>query len=364
MMAGIEAQVELLRQAPRALYAQAQEQVKPGQPLRQIYLAGCGDSYYCGLATRLAFQSWTGLQVEALESLEFSRYVVDFAPPGSLLVAVSNSGRVARTVESVLKAKEHGIYSIGLSYNREGRLNQEVDAPIFYSYPDVGFGPGTLSYLASLLGLYALALHIGVLQGRLTEAQAQAWLDRIEAQADVVQTVIESSKQVLLALGKESPLEQPIFLVGGGPNYGSALFGMAKMIEAARHNSVAQELEEWAHEQYFCTGPGTLSFVWAPPGRSVDRAREQLAAIRDVGGRAVVFAAQGDQETLGLADWSVALPEIDEILTPIAYVVPIEVFAYAFASSKGLTMLGFNDPNRMAVNFRQIFGSRLQSDPS
>jgi hypothetical protein len=52
---------------------------------------------------------------------------------------------------------------------------------------------------------------------------------------------------------------------------------------------------------------------------------------------------------------------MEEELTPIAYSVPLELFAYYFASSKGLTMLGFDDSSRMEVNFRQIFGSQLEA---
>lgn len=61
-----------------------------------------------------------------------------------------------------------------------------------------------------------------------------------------------------------------------------------------------------------------------------------------------------------MADYVLPVPgSIDEALTPIAYCVPLELFAYYFASSKDLTMLGFDDSNRMEVNFRQIFGSQI-----
>lgn len=95
----------------------------------------------------------------------------------------------------------------------------------------------------------------------------------------------------------------PSFVLGAGPNYGTALFAMAKMIEAAGHNTVAQQMEGWAHEQYFCCVPGTLTIVIAPPGASVDRAREQLHAVRDMKGTSVVVCAEDDKETSALAMW-------------------------------------------------------------
>src|SRR5205085_11156106 len=125
---------------------------------------------------------------------------------------------------------------------------------------------------------------------------------------------------------KLAPVIQPngaLSVIGGGPNYGTALFGMAKFIEAAAFNAVGQELEEWAHEQYFCTGPGTHTLVVAPPGASVDRAREQLRAVRAVEGRALAICSEGDLETAAQAD--VVLPPVgvrDELLSPLLTATP------------------------------------------
>ena len=70
-----------------------------------------------------------------------------------------------------------------------------------------------------------------------------------------------------------------------------------------------------------------------------------------------------DSAAAALAD--VVLPvdgPTPEELSPLPYCVPLELFAYHFASSKDLTMLGFDDERRKAVNFRQIFGSRLTGE--
>jgi len=148
--------------------------------------------------------------------------------------------------------------------------------------------------------------------------------------------------------------------LGAGPNFGTAFFSMAKLIESGRHNGVGQELEEWAHEQYFVCGPGTYVFVLAPPGAGVDRAREQLWAVRETGAFAVAVCDSDDRETAKLAD--LTLPVFgrpSETLSPLCYCLPGELFAYYFAVAKDLKMLGFDDEHRKQVNFRQIFESRI-----
>jgi glutamine---fructose-6-phosphate transaminase (isomerizing) len=359
MLAGIAAQPAYLRGGAAAQMYAAARQLPLRRPSR-VYLVGCGDSHYCGLATRYAFERWTGIPTEALESLEFSRYALDSAPPDALVVAVSNSGRVTRTVECALFARQRGIPSLALTYVPDSRLAQTASMVLPWSYADVGFGPGTLSYLASLVGLYAVALRLGQLADRVPPARLSERLESIAALGDAIAHTIEACRPVAEELAASIDPSGALSIIGGGPNYGTALFGMAKFIEAAAFNAVGQELEEWAHEQYFCTGPGTHTLVVAAPGASVDRAREQLRAVRDVGGRSVAICDASDTETAAVAD--AVLPvsgSADELLSPIVNAVPLELLSLAFAQRLGRTMLGFDDKRRQEVNFRQIFDSAI-----
>jgi glucosamine--fructose-6-phosphate aminotransferase (isomerizing) len=362
MYRGIHAQVEWLQKGPDELYSHTRRMLTTIPP--RIYLVGCGDSHYVGLATRLAFERWTGIPTEALESLEFSRYIVDYAPPGSWVVCVSNSGRVTRTLECAVFGRKQDLYPIAITFNSDSPLAEASSITLPYRYTDVGFGPGTLSYLASLVSLYTIALRAGELSGKLDSTAIESWLSAIRQQSHVISATIAACEEPTAELGQKSEVQTPIHIIGAGPNYGTALFGMAKLIEAARISAVGQELEEWAHEQYFCTDRGTVTIVIAPPGASISRAREQLRAVRDMHGTAVAICSPDDVETLRLADYVFPVSgSMDEALTPISYCVPLELFAYHFASCKGLTMLGFDDSSRMEVNFRQIFGSEMPIMP-
>ena len=353
MLAGIRQQGEWLAHGPSELLEEARALLDGPVPAR-VYLAGCGDSHYAGLAARQAFEAWSGIPTQALPSLELSRYELDFAPAGAWAVCVSNSGKVVRTVESAERARARGLVAVGVTYDPESRLAQAADATLAYRYDDPGFGPGTISYIASLGAVYALGLRAGELAGRL---DADDQLQLLEAQAETSARTIELADPVAERLGRETSLETKIDVVGGGPSLGTALFGRAKLIEAAHALGGAHELEEWAHEEFFCTGPGTLTIVVAPPGASADRAVEQLEAAREIGATAVAVCPP-DSPAAAAAD--LVLPvagDAPEVLSPLTYCIPLELFAYHFASSKGLTMLGFDDERRKALNFRQIFGA-------
>ncbi|WP_274651382.1 SIS domain-containing protein [Paenibacillus humicola] len=359
MLKGIRAQGHFVRTQAKPILASWSSILDPRPLPGRAYLVGCGDSYFCGISSELAFKMWAGVDCRAMESLEFSRYEADWAPEGSWIVATSNSGRVARTVECVVRGKARRHLTFGVSYNTEGRLGQEADGTVFYKYEDTGFGPGTISYTASLIAQYVLAAYLAERTGK---GGTEALMRKIESFGTLMDTAVESTFDLAGRLGELATKASEVVIMGGGPNYGSALFGMAKQIESAKHNTTAQELEEWAHEQYFCTKEGTVTIVIAPPGAAADRAREQLQAVRDMGGHAAVICSEADAETQKLADTVLAMPDTapeDECLTPLLYQIPLQIFSYSFAQAVGAVMLGFDDKNRMEVNFRQIFGSNI-----
>jgi glucosamine--fructose-6-phosphate aminotransferase (isomerizing) len=270
---------------------------------------------------------------------------------------VSNSGKVTRTVEAASRARDRGLVAVGVTYDANSPLAQAAETTLAYRYDDHGFGPGTISYFASIGALYALALRAGELAGRLGTADVDERLCLIELEAEATARTVELAGPTAERLGRELSEDAKIDVVGGGPSLGTAFFGRAKLIESAHTLGGAHELEEWAHEEFFCTGPGTITIVIAPPGASDDRAVEQLEAVREIGATAIAVCA-ADAPATAAAD--LILPVAgnpSEELSPLTYCVPLELLAYHFASSKGLTMLGFDDERRKALNFRQIFGT-------
>ncbi len=354
MLAGIRGQAEWLARGPSEAIADARSALN-GPPPPCVYLVGCGDSHYCGLSARLAFETWSGAPTQALPAFEFARYVVEGAPSGAWVVCVSNSGRVARTVEAARRARERGLTAIAVTYAPDSPLAETADATLCYRYRDPGFAPGTISYIASLTVLYAVALRVAELNGSSSASEGAERLAALTAQAGVVARTLELAWRPAEELGRQTSLDVPIHFLGGGPSLGTASFGRAKLIEAARAPAGVHELEEWAHEQFFCTGPGTLTIVVAPGGVAADRAVEQVEAVREMGGTAVAVCPAG---AAAAASADRVLPVADdppEELSPLAYCVPLELFALHYARVKGLTMFGFDDERRKRVNARQIF---------
>ncbi len=167
--------------------------------------------------------------------------------------------------------------------------------------------PGTANFLGSLLGLVSIGLELGDRRGS-NVPDDTAVVDELRA---LDATVTNDGE---LALREASELQPPFFCIGSGPDLGIASFGVAKFIEAAATVGVAQDLEEWAHEQFFTTKPGTSVFLHASSAAVLDRAQRVAGSAVKVGGRLVTFSP----EPLGVAEerhW--ALRATNERLAPL-----------------------------------------------
>ena len=356
MLAGIHQQADWLARGPRELLADARVRLG-GDPPPRIYLTGCGDSHYAGLARAPG--------VRALERYPDAGAARARARP--LRARARASACVGRVRVELRQGDAHGRGGDpgARAGHRPDRrhLRQRTacsrgaaEATIAYRYEDHGFGPGTISYVASLGALYAIAIRAGELSGRLRADGVEEKLRLIEAQADATRRTIELADPIAARLGHELPAGAKIDVVGGGPSFGTAFFGRAKLIESAHSPG----------RRARARGVGARGVLLHRPGYDDDRGRAAGRLGRPRGRAAHGGAARSARPrspsptpTARLrsppTSSSPSSGDAPEELTPLTYCVPLELLAYHFASSKGLTMLGFDDERRRALNFRQIF---------
>jgi len=205
------------------------------------------------------------------------------------------------------------------------------------------------------------AIALGDKIGALSTEQVQEHLQQLRHVADSMQRTLDSADEIAKWLAPTIERGRKIIILGGGPNYATGYFAMAKMFEALREPAHFSELEEWAHEQYFITDADTDLFIIAPPGASKDRALEQMQAARDMGARVIAVAEEGDDDIAAASDVVFPIPVgLGEDLTPFVYKLPFEYLACYLADHRGAAFLGFDDAKRQQVNFRQIFNSQLK----
>jgi len=329
----IAAQRELLAAPLDALAAELDE-----REIERLLLTGCGDSAFAGQAMRLCLARHTGADVRAVHALDLCRYERYALDPRTAVVCVSYSGKVGRTIEAAARARELGALTIGLTASEATPLAAAVDRVLGLTVPTEGLSPGTSTYVAMLASLAELAVRWGgadELRAALDEAPALA--------ARTLRACAEPAR----AVGRALAGARWVCLVGGGPNEASARFGAAKLIEGAQVLGTAQNVEEWAHQEYFVTEPGMPVIVVAPDGASADRARDLLAELDGLAARAIVLGEEDGAE-LPIA---AGLPEE---LTPLLAALPLSLMAFALAELTGKRSYNFRSPEAERRHYETI----------
>ena len=263
----------------------------------------------------MAFEAIAGVTCEPLSAQRFLDYgaawMRDPPPDRTLVVATSASGGTRRVVQAIERAREHGALTIALIGTLDSAVALAADRAVVVEVPRRERSPGIRTYQASLLGMLLIAIRLG---------EADALRPELLALAEVVDATgraIEGRSREVADLVAGA---RAMMTVGSGPSYGTALFGAAKLVEAAGVLAVGQDLEEWWHLERFALPADMPLFVIAPPGRSHWRAGDLAATARGLGRRVIAVTHSDDTDVTRHAN--AVLPvhgEVREELSPLVY---------------------------------------------
>jgi glutamine---fructose-6-phosphate transaminase (isomerizing) len=304
--------------------------------LKRIYITGCGDSHHASLSTQLAFSTLTGLPTAVATALDFARYQAGFLPQSgpntNLVIGISVSGSVARTYEALRMARESGATTLALTATPGSRVAEAGE--VLFQVPDLPFdmpegevSPGARSFFINQVALLLMAIRIGEVRGTLTTPQANDYRKALLKVADVIEDVIEKNDSTIKQLVKDWQDASEFVFVGGGPNFGIALFSAAKILEASGDPALGQDTEEWAHLQYFAKDPSTPTICITAADRDLSRMDEVVVAAKQLGRRVAVICPETAVEIIEKADIAFTFTPVAEMFSALVTQIPGELFA-------------------------------------
>jgi glutamine---fructose-6-phosphate transaminase (isomerizing) len=294
----------------------------------RVLLTGCGDSYYAGLACELGMETWTGLPVDVHPSLQGGRYAIPSMRPPAVVFSVSHSGRVSRTIETVALARAQGLDTVAVSGNPGSPITHEAGWVLAHKLQTGGQTPGVRSYTQAQLFLMLAAIYIGECREVLDRNQAVALKEALRGTADILEASLDETNRLARTLAEQWRDMGQFLIIGGGPSYANALFSAAKLVEACGVNAIGQDLEEWAHIQFFLRTPRLPTLLLAPPGRCFDRVLELVGMIQGLSGLATVVGLRDENALKGQAAYYFAINgKVDEALSPLLTSMPAELLA-------------------------------------
>lgn len=291
--------------------------------VRRIFLVGCGDSLAVMIAARHLLEATVGVSCEPMQSLEFAYYQRAQIDNGCAVIALSSSGETTRTVEALLLAQNRGSYTVSLTNTDGSTMQTEADTSLKIEATRVGWP--TQSSTAALALLFELGVRVAELRGLPTAPALRTALDGLPAVMAEVLPTLDSAIAAIAADEVDKGVETVLF-AGAGPNLAAATVGAAKVKECTVLHALDIQTEEYHH--YNSQKAGEPLFLLAPSGPSVPRAVDTGTDALRWGGRLYTVTTVGEQAFDGVGGTVLTLPAIEEMLSPLLYLLPAQLVGY------------------------------------
>ncbi|HET7385721.1 MAG TPA: glutamine--fructose-6-phosphate transaminase (isomerizing) [Nocardioidaceae bacterium] len=302
----------------------------------KVVVIACGTSFYAGLVAKYAIEHWTRVPCEVELSHEF-RYRDPILTRDTLVVAISQSGETADTLQAIRHAREQRAKVLAICNTNGSTIPRESDAVIYtHAGPEIGVA-STKGFMTQLVACYLLGLYLAQVRGTRYGDEIAATLRELEQMPAHVQRMLDAADTVHALAGELRDVGSVLFL-GRHAGFPIALEGALKLKELAYIHAEGFAAGELKHGPIALVEDGVPVFCVVPPvGRDFlhDKMVSGIQEVRARGARTIVLAEDGDTDAKEYADTFISLPHVPVLLQPMVAVVPLQLFACELATLQG-----------------------------
>jgi glucosamine--fructose-6-phosphate aminotransferase (isomerizing) len=275
------------------------------------------------------FEEYAGIRTRCEAASEF-RYRKALLDNNTALLAISQSGETADTLAAIRDARTRGVLTMGITNVVGSTQSREIDAGV---YTRCGMEIGVASTKAFTSQVAAVALFALLLgrQRQLTATTAQRIVKELERIPDLVRSTLECDEQIRELAQKYQKYEN-FFYLGRKYNYPIAREAALKIKEIAYVHAEGSWGGELKHGELALISEDFPSVCIAPSDSVYEKMVSNIEEIKARKGPVIAVATEGNNEIANLVDDVIYIPGTMELLTPILSIIPLQLFAYYFAS--------------------------------
>ncbi|WP_297074108.1 glutamine--fructose-6-phosphate transaminase (isomerizing) [Thermococcus sp.] len=303
----------------------------------KIFIVAMGTSYHAGLVGKYLLQRLAKKVPIVEDASEFRYEFEDLIDENSLVIAITQSGETADTLAAMKLAKRKGAKVLAI-VNVVGSMATRIADLTLYTHagPEIGVA-ATKTYTTQLAVLTMLSIELARVLGTVDGeylAKLEEFLRKIPDLAEEVLNLNGPLRELAENLKEKSDF----FYIGRGIGVPTALEGALKLKEISYIHAEGLSAGELKHGPLALIEDGVPVVAIAPNGKTFDK---MLGNIEEAKARGAYIISLGSSERLReVSDVFLKMPELDEILTPIPYIVPLQLLAYHLAVLRG------NDPDK------------------
>jgi glucosamine--fructose-6-phosphate aminotransferase (isomerizing) len=303
----------------------------------RLFIVACGTAYHAGLIGKQVIEHWTRIPVEVEMASEF-RYRDPVLDRQTLVVAISQSGETADTLEAVRHARQQGAKVLAICNTNGAQIPRESDAVLYtHAGPEIGVA-ATKTFMAQVAAVQLVGLALAQARGTKFGDEIEREYAALAAVPDFIQATLDVVEPVR-ALAREIASAKAILFLGRHVGFPIALEGALKLKELAYMHAEGFPAGELKHGPIALVEQGLpiVIVMPSPVGRPVlhQKMLSNIAEIKARGARTIVIAEAGDVEAKRNADHLIEVPVVATLLSPFVTTVPLQVLAAEIAQARG-----------------------------
>jgi glucosamine--fructose-6-phosphate aminotransferase (isomerizing) len=303
---------------------------------REVFLVACGTSYHACLAASYMFSKLAFLPTYPVIASEFIEQHGKSVSIDSTILAVSQSGETADTLAAVNAARQRAATILGLT-NVIGSTLTRISRVYIgqQSGPEIGVA-ATKTFTAQLLVLAQLALRLAKKRGKISQDEMDFLAERTEKLPAIVKMIIQTQEEKVKQIAKKYRDAKIFFFLGRGIGTATAYEGRLKLMEISYVPAIAFPAGESKHGPISLIEPGFPVVFICQKDETHKTLIGNIMEMKARGAFIIAVIEEGDEEIKNLADDYIEVPRgIPEVLSPIPYVIPLQLLAYYMAVERG-----------------------------
>ncbi|MBD2567608.1 glutamine--fructose-6-phosphate transaminase (isomerizing) [Anabaena lutea] len=326
-----------------------QSPVKLGLPaklyadLEQIQIVACGTSWHAALVGKYLLEQLAGIPTQVQYASEF-RYAPSPLTANTLTIGVTQSGETADTLAALAMEKERRLGKeakyqarlLGITNRPESSLGNMV-ANIINTHGGIEIGvAATKTFVAQLMAFYALALDLAYRRHEITSPRLEEIITGLRQLPGEIEAILETQERYIEHLVHDFAETKDFIFIGRGINFPIALEGALKLKEISYIHAEGYPAGEMKHGPIALLDAKVPVVAIAVPGTVYEKviSNAQEAKARDA--RLIGVTSVKDGEAAEIFNDLIPVSEVEEILSPILTVIPLQLLAYHIAARRGL----------------------------
>ena len=299
----------------------------------RVYIVACGTAYHAGLVGKFAIEKFAKIPVITDIASEF-RYRDPFIDDKTLLILVSQSGETADTLASLRYAKERGARILSVTNVVGSSIARESD-DVFYTWagPEISVA-STKAYTTQLVSFYMIALDFAIKKGTITKEYYNEMIEKLKEMPLKVEEALKQEDHIK-EIAKTLKEKHNAFYLGRGLDYNIAMEGALKIKEISYIHAEAFAAGELKHGTIALIEKGTPVIAIASQEALFEKMVSNMEEVRARGAYVIAIAQEKNKEVEKAADEVIYIPNVEDVLSSILTVLPLQLLSYYVAVERG-----------------------------